>query len=77
MPIVGSEGMYDVNGRKYIEIGGMTLKVPWRYGRVTGVEVTGLKTIQELKKGDSVKKLSFETKTWNGETFYVLKSIEC
>ena len=76
MPTVGSEGMYDVNGRKYIDIDGITIKVPWRYNRVTGVEIKGLKTIQELKKGDSIKVQKFETKKWNGETFYVLKEIE-
>lgn len=76
MPSVGSEGMYDVNGRKYIDIDGITIKVPWRYNRVTGVDIKGLKTIQELKKGDIIKGLKFETKKWNGETFYVLKEIE-
>jgi hypothetical protein len=68
--------MYDVGGRKYIDIDGLTIKVPWRYNRVTGVNIKGLKTIQELKKGDTVTSFSFETKKWNGETFYVLKEIE-
>ena len=76
MPTVGSDGMYDIGGRKYIDIDGLTIKIPWRYNRVTGVELKGLKTIQELKKGDCVKGLKFETKNWNGETFYVLKEIE-
>lgn len=76
MPTVGSEGMYDVGGRKYIDIGGITIKIPWRYNRVTGVIIKGLKTIQELKKGDFINSLKFETKNWNGETFYVLKEIE-
>lgn len=76
MPTVGSEGMYDIGGRKYVDIGGLTVKIPWRYNRVTGVEVKGLKTIQELKKGDAVKSFEFVTKKWNGETFYVLKSID-
>jgi hypothetical protein len=68
--------MYDVNGRKYIDIDGLTIKVPWRYNRVTGVKVNGLKTVQELNKGEVLKSFEFETKTWNGETFYVLKSID-
>lgn len=76
MPTVGSYGMYDIEGRKYIDIDGLCIKVPWRYNRVCGVEIKGLKTIQELKLGDTVKNFEFVTKHWNGETFYVLKMIE-
>lgn len=77
MPTVGSDqGLYEINGRKYIDIDGIRIKVPWRYGRVTGVHVVGLKTIQELRKGDTLKKVEFVTKEWNGEKFYVLKMIE-
>lgn len=76
MPTVGSDGVYEIGGRKYIDIDGIRIKVPWRYNRVTGVDVIGLKTVQELKKGDVLKKFEFITKTWNGETFYVLKMIE-
>jgi hypothetical protein len=76
MPTVRSEGVYDIGERKYIDIDGLTLKVPWRYGRVNGVEIRGLKTLQELKKGEILKKVEFVTKKWNGETFYVLKMIE-
>jgi hypothetical protein len=68
--------MYEINGRKYIDIDRLCVKVPWRYGRVNGVDVKGLKTIQELKQGDVVKSFEFETKKWNGEVFYVLKMIE-
>lgn len=75
MPIVGS-GLYEVNGRKYIDIDGLRLKVPWRYNRVVSVNVKGLCTVQELKAGDVIKEFSFKTKQWNGETFYVLESIE-
>ena len=73
MPVVTSDGMYDIGLRKYIDIDNMKFKVPWRYNRVIGIE---LKCVHELKKGDHVKNMSFETKKWNGETFYVLKSIE-
>jgi hypothetical protein len=75
MPTVGSE-MYDIGGRKYIDIDGLTIKVPWRYNRVTGVTIKGLTTLQELKKGDTLKSFAFETKKWNNETFYVLKEID-
>lgn len=75
MPVAGSE-LYEINGRKYIDIDGMKFKVPWRYNRIIGVEVTGLKTIHEIKAGDIIKKFEFIAKKWNGETFYVLKSIE-
>jgi hypothetical protein len=54
----------------------LTLKVPWRYGRITGVEIKGVKTLQELEKGDVLHKVEFVTKKWNGETFYVLKMIQ-
>lgn len=76
MPTVGSDGIYELNGRKYIDIDNIQIKIPWRYGRVTGVDVKGLKTVQELKKGDVLKKFEFVTKEWNGEKFYVLKMIE-
>jgi hypothetical protein len=74
MPVVGS-GLYDVNGRKYIDIDNKKLKVPWRFNRAF-VNVKGLVTVHELKPGDVLKNFEYETKTWNGETFYVLKSIE-
>lgn len=76
MPVVTSDGMYEICGRRYIDIDNLQIKVPWRYNRVIGVFVSGLKTVHELKKDDLIKNLEFDTKTWNGETFYVLKSIE-
>lgn len=75
MPIAGS-AMYEINGRKYVDIDGIRIKVPWRYNRITGVDMKGIKTLHELKAGDFINQYSFETKTWNGETFYVLKSID-
>ena len=75
MPTAGS-GLYEINGRKYIDIDGLRFKVPWRYNRIIGVEVIGFKSIQEIKAGDEIKQFEFVTKSWKGETFYVLKSIE-
>ena len=76
MPTVVSEGMYEIGGRKYIDIDGIRIKVPWRYNRVNGVTVNGIVSLQELKKGDVLKKFEFVTKIWNGDSFYVLKMIE-
>jgi hypothetical protein len=69
---------YDWGTRKYIEILGddgalYRAKVPFRYGRVM-CNVTGLKTIQELEKGDEVQGL-LERKSWDGVTHYVLISL--
>jgi hypothetical protein len=75
MPIVGS-AMYDIEGRKYIDIDNVRIKVPWRYNRIDGVEIKGLKSIHELVKGDSIKSYQTVKKTWNGNVFYVLKYID-
>ena len=75
MPVITS-GIYDIQGRKYMSVDNLEIKVPWRYNRILGVQVTGLKTIYELRPGDIVKNVQFVTKKWNGETFYVLKSID-
>lgn len=75
MPTVKS-GLYEVNGRKYIDIDGITVKVPWRYNRILGVEIHGIRSVHELRPGDTIKRFEFVTKHWNGETFYVLKSID-
>jgi hypothetical protein len=69
---------YDWGTRKYIEIlsDDGTLyraKVPFRYGRVM-CNVTGLRTIQELEKGDEVQGL-LECKSWDGVTHYVIISL--
>ena len=72
---------YDWDGRKYLELrlenqGSLVLrvKVPWRYGRVM-CRVEGLKTIQELQKGDEVE-INLEKKTWDGLEHWVLSSIK-
>ena len=69
---------YDWGTRKYIEIrtdDGVVYraKVPFRYGRVM-CNVTGLKTIQELEKGERVRGM-IERKTWDGETHHVIISL--
>jgi len=69
---------YDWGTRKYIEILSdegviYRAKVPFRYGRVM-CNVTGLKTIQELEKGEAVRGM-LERKSWDGVTHYVLISL--
>jgi hypothetical protein len=69
---------YDWGTRRYMEIKTeegtvYRVKVPFRYGRVM-CNVTGLKTIQELEKGDAVRGL-IERKSWDGTTHYVLISL--
>jgi hypothetical protein len=71
---------YDWDGRKYMELslenqGSLVrVKVPWRYGRVM-CRVEGLKTIQELQKGDEVE-VTLERKTWDGLEHWILSSIK-
>jgi hypothetical protein len=76
MPTIGSDGMYDKGGRKYIVIDQMEIKVPWRYNRVLGITPIGLKTIYELRKGDTIKSFEYTAKLWEGDIHYVLKSID-
>ena len=70
---------YDWDGRKYLEIsceatGVLRVKVPWRYGRVM-CRIEGLRTVQELQKGDQVE-VTLERKTWDGLEHWVLSSIK-
>jgi hypothetical protein len=71
---------YDWDGRKYMELslenqGSLVrVKVPWRYGRVM-CRIEGLRTIQELQKGDQVE-VTLERKTWDGLEHWVLSSIK-
>ena len=69
---------YDWDGRKYLELlieGCVTrVKVPFRYGRVM-CRVEGLKTVQELVKGDQVD-IILEKKTWDGLEHWVLAYIK-
>lgn len=67
---------YNWDGRKYLEVlieGHVTrVKVPFRYGRVM-CRVEGLKTVQELQKGDEIE-IEIETKIWDGVNHLILKS---
>ena len=69
---------YDWDGRKYLEIlieNKITrVKVPYRYGRVM-CKVEGLKTVQELQRGDEFE-IKIEKKTWDGLEHWVLTSIK-
>lgn len=75
MPTVGSS-MYDRGGRKYIIIDSLEIKVPWRYGRIIGVSHIGLKTVHELVAGDTINRFTFSKRTWEGDTYRVLRSID-
>jgi hypothetical protein len=71
---------YDWDGRKYIEFltenKFIRVKIPFRYGRVM-CRIDGLKTVQELQKGEQVE-IEIEKKVWDGIEHLVLKSIrEC
>jgi hypothetical protein len=69
---------YDWDGRKYMEFlieNKVTrIKVPFRYSRVM-CRVEGLKTVQELVKGDQVE-IILEKKTWDGLEHWVLSYIK-
>jgi hypothetical protein len=65
---------FDIHGRKYIELDGLQVKVPFRYNRVTGVDVQGHVPIQDMPTGTQVK-AEIRTVKWDGLEYYVLKSI--
>ena len=69
---------HDVNGRKYITIMVddiyLHIKIPFRYNRVM-CAVQGLRPIQEFSAGEYVS-VEIEKKKWEGDIFYVLKSIK-
>lgn len=69
-----TKSWYDIQGRKYIELDGLQVKVPFRYNRVTGVDVQGHIPIQDLPSGIQVK-ADIRTVKWDGLEYYVLKSI--
>ena len=68
---------YDWDGRKYLEVlieGCVTrVKVPFRYGRVM-CRIEGLKTVQELQKGDEIE-IEIERKFWDGVEHLILTSV--
>ena len=69
---------YDIQGRKYLnlEFGGTTkqVKVPFRYNRVM-CRVSGLTPVQDMPEGLEVD-CDIEIKHWDGESYWVLRSIE-
>lgn len=70
---------HDVNGRKYITLmidddHILHVKIPFRYNRVM-CAVQGLRPIQEFSAGETVS-VEIEKKKWEGDIFYVLKSIK-
>jgi hypothetical protein len=71
---------YDWDGRKYMEFlienKVVRVKIPWRYNRVM-CRVEGLKTVQELQKGDQIQ-IEIQKKVWDGIEYWILVSIkEC
>ena len=69
---------HDIQGRKYIDLEKkgtvFHVKVPFRYNRVTGVDVQGHVPIQDMPAGTQVK-AEIRTVKWDGLEYYVLKSI--
>jgi uncharacterized OB-fold protein len=72
--MIVTKALWELGGRKYIELDGKKVKVPFRYNRVM-CKVEGLMTVQEMEMGQKVK-VTIEEKTWQGQTFLVLKEIE-
>jgi len=69
-----TKAWHDIHGRKYIELDGLQVKVPFRYNRVTGVDVRGHVPIQDMPAGIHVN-AEIRTVKWDGLEYYVLKSI--
>lgn len=69
---------YDRGGRKYLDLEVqdkiLNVKVPFRYGRVLGCHVEGIRPVQEITAGEVVN-VTLEKKMWEGQTHWVLKSI--
>ena len=72
--MIVTRSIWDVEGRKYIELDGRKVKVPFRYNRVM-CTVHGLVTVQEMIVGQKVNAVVQE-KIWEGQKFLVLKEIE-
>lgn len=62
--------------RYYIGIDGHDYKVPFRYNKIMCKIPKGLKTLWELKVGDTVSNLVVQKIIWNETTYLVLKSID-
>lgn len=71
--------MYDHEGRKYLDLliegAFTTVKVPWRYGRVLGCRVEGLRPVQDLRADEPVQVL-IEKRSWAGKVHMVLVAIK-
>ena len=70
---------YDRGGRKYIdlEINGefINVKVPFRYGRVMGCKVDGIRPVQDLR-ADEIVQVTLVKKIWEGQTHWVLDTVK-
>ena len=70
---------YDSGGRKYMLLESNEIhyqvKVPFRYNRVMECSIEGLRPIQEYETGEYID-VKFERKLWNGDIFYILKSLK-
>jgi hypothetical protein len=73
-----TRAFFDIHDRKYIDIEidnkVFHLKVPFRYGRVSGCSVEGHVPIQDMPKGTRVT-IEFKKVHWDGLEYYVLKRI--
>jgi len=71
------KGYHEEGTRKYmtllIEGEVYRVKVPFRYNRVM-CRVDGIRPVQDYK-ADEVVIVEIEKKTWDGEIFFVLKSL--
>jgi hypothetical protein len=69
-----SKSFYDIQGRKYIDIDSLKIKVPFRYGRVSGCTVGGHIPVQDYPVGSRVE-YALKRVSWNGLEYLVLQNI--
>jgi hypothetical protein len=73
--MIVTRGLYDIGGRKYIDVDYVRYKVLWRYNRVTGVKVSGYPiAIQSILPG-TVVDIEYRVKEWAGEQYKVLSAL--
>lgn len=60
-----------------LEINGefRNVKVPFRYGRVMGCKVDGIRPVQELV-ADEIVQVTLVRKTWEGQVHWVLDTVK-
>jgi len=75
MSTVVTKPIYNVGPRKYIELGHVVYKIPFRYNRIMCEIPVGSKTLYELQEGDYVSHIVYKNVIWEGDIFKVLKSI--